>query len=453
VEAAGAGPRALAARGGGTEWLAAVARIAAERDRSEAEAIDAPTIGEPAGGAQLLVVPFASERLGRKGYAFLENRHTRPLVGPSDAAVLQVLQAQLGVVLENVAMWQELSAARQRLEQENRYYRDLTPAAAPRGRIIGDSPALRAALGLVARVAPSTTSVLVQGETGVGKELIALEIHRLSPRRDGPFIAVHIAGLAPGLVASGLFGHERGAFTGATEQAKGRFELADGGTLFLDEVGELGAEDQVRLLRVLQEGTFERVGGTRQLRSDYRLVAATNRDLQAEVEAGRFREDLYFRLAAFPIHVPPLRYRTEEIPTLALYFMEAAARKIAVKFDGIGEADMERLIDYPWPGNVRELEHVIERAALLSEPPRLRIPPLYEAFGGGSSRAANAPEWITLEEAERRYLRQVIAHTGGRITGKGGAAEILGVNPSTLNWRVGKLGLKPDLKRIRAAKP
>ncbi len=177
-------------------------------------------------------------------------------------------------------------------------------------------------------------------------------------------------------MASGLFGHERGAFTGATEQAKGRFELADGGTLFLDEVGELSLEDQVRLLRVLQEGTFERVGGTRPIRSDFRLVAATNRDLQAEVRAGRFREDLYFRLAAFPLRVPPLRERREEIPTLALFFMERASRARGVRFEGIGEADMERMLEYPWPGNVRELEHVIERAVVLSEPPRLRIPVL-----------------------------------------------------------------------------
>jgi transcriptional regulator with GAF, ATPase, and Fis domain len=450
VEAAAAGPRALAARGGGAEWIAALAAIAADREDGAPGLVEPPATGdEPVDGAQLLVVPFASERLGRKGYAFLENRHTRPLVGPSDRSALDVLQAQLGVVLENVAMWQELSAARRRLEQENRYYRNVTPAAGPHGRIVGDSPALRSVLGLVARVAPSTTGVLVHGETGVGKELIAREIHRLSPRRDAPFIAVHVAALAPGLVASGLFGHERGAFTGATEQTKGRFELADGGTLFLDEVGELGAEDQVRLLRVLQEGTFERVGGTRLLRSDFRLVAATNRDLRAEVKAGRFREDLYFRLAAFPIHVPPLRERTEEIPTLALYFMEAAARKLALKFDGIGEADMQRLVEYRWPGNVRELEHVIERAALLSEPPRLRIPPLHDALTAGAAAAA---EWITLEEAERRYVRQVIAHAGGRITGKGGAAEILGVNPSTLNWRIGKLGLKGDLKQARAAR-
>jgi formate hydrogenlyase transcriptional activator len=320
------------------------------------------------------------------------------------------------------------------------------------GEIIGAGASMREVFRRIEKVAATDVSVLVTGETGTGKELVAREIHRLSPRRDAPFIAVHVASLAPGLVASGLFGHERGAFTGATEQTKGRFELADGGTLFLDEIGELGPEDQVRILRVLQEGTFERVGGTRPVRSDFRLVAATNRDLQAEVKAGRFREDLYFRLAAFPVHVPPLRERTEEIPTLALYFMEAAQRKLAVRFDGIGEADMARLVEYPWPGNVRELEHVIERAALLSEPPRLRIPPLFEFGGKPAERPASTAEWVTLEESERRYLRAVLAHTAGRITGKGGAAELLDVNPSTLNWRIGKLGLKDDLRRARAGK-
>ncbi len=177
------------------------------------------------------------------------------------------------------------------------------------------------------------------GETGVGKELVSREVHLASPRRDGPFIAVNIASLSPGLVASALFGHERGAFTGATQQAKGRFELAHGGTLFLDEVGELSLDDQVRLLRVLQEGSFERVGGSRSLSSDFRLVAATNRDLLAAVKAGRFREDLYYRLAAFPIHVPPLRERREEIPTLALYFLERASRKLGLAFEGISEAE------------------------------------------------------------------------------------------------------------------
>jgi transcriptional regulator with GAF, ATPase, and Fis domain len=317
---------------------------------------------------------------------------------------------------------------------------------------VGDSPALRRALDLVARVAPSTTPVLVTGETGVGKELVASEIHRQSPRRQGPFIPVHVASFSPGLVASGLFGHERGAFTGATEQAKGRFELADGGTLFLDEIGELSPEDQVRLLRVLQEGAFERVGGTRAIRSDFRLVAATNRDLEAEVRAGRFREDLYFRLAGFPIRVPPLRERREEIPTLALFFMERASRSRGVRFEGIGEADMRRMLEYAWPGNVRELEHVIDRAVLLSEPPRLRIPPLDAA-----TRAAPAPPpaaerlaLVTLAEAERRHIGHVLRHVKGRITGAGGAAEILGMKPSTLNFRIRKLGLEDEVRRARS---
>ncbi|HET7824676.1 MAG TPA: sigma-54 dependent transcriptional regulator, partial [Anaeromyxobacter sp.] len=410
-------PALLGLRGGNAAWREAVLAVLRERAPDAVAALPAPAIpGETASG-QLLVVPFAAE--GRAGWACIENRYGAPAVGPADRELLEVLSVQLGVLLGNVALWQALASAREQLEEENRYWRSTRPATAPGSRIVGDSPALRGVLELVARVAPTTTSVLVTGETGVGKELVASEIHRQSPRRDGPFIAVHVASLSPGLVASGLFGHERGAFTGATEQAKGRFELANGGTLFLDEVGELSGEDQVRLLRVLQEGAFERVGGTRAIRSDFRLVAATNRDLQAEVRAGRFREDLYFRLAAFPLRVPPLRERLEEIPTLALFFMERAARARGARFEGIGEADMRRMLEYPWPGNVRELEHVIERAVVLSEPPRLRIPPLDAATRAPSVGAATAAaaargnhrrDWVSLAEAERRYIADVLHH-------------------------------------------
>jgi transcriptional regulator with GAF, ATPase, and Fis domain/tetratricopeptide (TPR) repeat protein len=452
---AGAPPRLLGGRGGDAAWRGAVQALLQERAPGEVAALPAPPSAGEERGAALLVVPFAAE--GRSGWACLQNRHGRAVVGPEDRDLLEVLSAQLGVVLGNVALWQEVSAARERLEEENRYWRSSGPAASAGSRIVGDSPALRETLALVARVAPTTTSVLVTGETGVGKELVASEIHRQGRRRDGPFIAVHVASFSPGLVASGLFGHERGAFTGATEQQKGRFELADGGTLFLDEVGELSPEDQVRLLRVLQEGTFERVGGTRPIRSDFRLVAATNRDLQAEVRAGRFREDLYFRLAAFPLRVPPLRERREEIPTLALYFMERASRARGVRFEGIGEADVRRMLEYAWPGNVRELEHVIERAVVLSEPPRLRIPALDGATRPLAAAApaapveARPPDLVTLAEAERRHIAAVLRHAGGRITGAGGAAEILDLKPSTLNFRIKRLGLQDEVRQARAA--
>jgi transcriptional regulator with GAF, ATPase, and Fis domain/tetratricopeptide (TPR) repeat protein len=447
-------PRLLGGRGGDAPWRDAVGNLLARHAPSAVEVLPDPTLAGDEGGGSLLVVPFAAE--GRSGWACLQNRHGRAVLGPEDRELLEVLSAQLGVLLANVALWQELTAARERLEQENRYWRSTTAAAAAGSRIVGDSPALRAVLDLVARVAPTSTAVLVTGETGVGKELVASEIHRQSRRREGPFIAVHVASLSPGLVASGLFGHERGAFTGATEQAKGRFELADGGTLFLDEVGELSPEDQVRLLRVLQEGAFERVGGTRSIRSDFRLVAATNRDLQAEVRAGRFREDLYFRLAAFPLRVPPLRERREEIPTLALFFMERASRARGVRFEGIGEADVQRMLDYGWPGNVRELEHVVERAIVLSEPPRLRIPPLDAATRTVAPAAAAppgpaAPQLVSLAEAERRHIAAVLRHVGGRITGAGGAAELLGLKPSTLNFRIKRLGLDEEVRLARAA--
>jgi transcriptional regulator with GAF, ATPase, and Fis domain/tetratricopeptide (TPR) repeat protein len=443
-------PRLLASRGGTREWQEEL--LARARELPASPLITRPASGEGA----LVLVPFAAPELDRRGLVALENVHTAPAVGARDADLLDALGVQLGVLLGNVTLWQELARARERLEQENRYFRENVPATTEGSQLVAHSQAMREVMGLVARVAPTGTAVLITGETGVGKELVAHELHRQSPRRGGPFIAVHIASLAPGLVASGLFGHERGAFTGATEQAKGRFELADGGTLLLDEVGELSLEDQVKLLRVLQEGTFERVGGSRPLRSDFRLVAATNRDLKAEVQAGRFREDLYFRLCAFPIRVPPLRERREEIPTLALFFMERVARQLGVRFDGVGEADMERLVAWDWPGNVRELGHVIERAALLSEPPRLRIPPLE----GGLTRAPAASpattghgsDWVTLAEAERRYIGQVLERTGGRVTGGGGAAEILAIKPSTLNFRIRKLGLTSLLETVRARK-
>ncbi|MBI5491271.1 MAG: sigma-54-dependent Fis family transcriptional regulator [Deltaproteobacteria bacterium] len=444
-------PQALTARGGDATWIRGLLELLRRREPRGVEFLEpVPEPGTQEPGGRLILVPFAAQGTGHHGWVCFENRHGRALVGPADAALLEVLGIQIGVLVENVSLWRDLEATRRRLEQELNYYRQ-QPATTPAGSIVGHSVSLQKMLNLVDRVAPTQTAVLVLGETGSGKELVAREVHHRSNRKTGPFIAVHIASLAPGLVASGLFGHERGAFTGATELVKGRFELADRGTLFLDEIGELGPDEQVRLLRVLQEGVFERVGGTRPQQSDFRLVAATNRDLEAEVRAGRFREDLFYRLNVFPIRVPPLRERPEDIPTLALYFMERVGRNAGRRFDGISEADMRRLQEHAWPGNVRELQHLIERAALLSEPPRLRIPPLSGAAKAPASVHRNEREWVRLDEAERRYIREVLEHTGGRITGSGAAAEILGLNPSTLNFRIGKLGLRPIVQRIRSA--
>ena len=455
VEWVEGGPALLGVRGAAAWHEALLARV---REGAPSTPTFEPALLQQGCGSasgQLVVVPFVDEELGRRGLLALESRATFSALGRDDGTLLRILGRQIGILVANVALWRELLDARQRLEQENRYYREVAPAAPlGGGRIVGDSPAMREVLALVRRVAPTTTPVLVTGETGVGKELVSREIHLLSPRRDGPFIAVHVAALAPGLVASALFGHERGAFTGATQQAKGRFELAHGGTILLDEIGELSLEDQVRLLRVLQEGTFERVGGARVIRSDFRLVAATNRDLPAQVSAGRFREDLYFRLAAFPLRVPPLRERRQEIPTLALYFMEKASRKLGVRFEGMPELDVARLLAHDWPGNVRELEHIIERAVLLSDPPRLRIPAL---DGKGARPAATAQatgmvdEWPSLEEVERRYVAKVLWHAHGRVTGAGGAAEVLGLKPSTLQFRIDRLGLREELRRSREA--
>ncbi|HQK19751.1 MAG TPA: sigma 54-interacting transcriptional regulator, partial [Polyangiaceae bacterium] len=434
--------RVLAARGGDRAWLDSLALRVKGPGGEVVRSVEA---GE--GGGQLLLIPYRIDELGRKGWICLENHVRPPLLGPGDGPWLESLGVQMSVLIGNVALWEELVAVRQRLERENRYYREGNPAPVASGRMVGDSPAFRHLIELIGKVAPTRSAALILGETGVGKELVAQEIHRLSAHRNGPFIAVHVASLPPGLVASALFGHERGAFTGATEQVRGRFELANGGTIFLDEIGELGVEDQVRLLRVLQEGTFERVGGTKTLRSSFRLVAATNRDLAALVREAKFREVLYYRLNVFPVVVPPLRDRLEDIPKLAFHFLDQYARRAGKEYEGIGEADMDRLLEYAWPGNVRELEHVIERAVVLSDPPMLKIPTLATSREPSSSRTPK--EFRRLEEVERQYIREVLNHVGGKITGKAGAAEILGMKPSTLQFRIDKLGLREALDQSR----
>jgi len=451
-------PEPLAARGPAA-WRSTVLQALAAAPAEgplEGRPLDDPADEGPGG---FLRIPFHVD--DETWFLALENRWTDPSFGLADRRLVRLVQTQLGVVTGNAARWREQVDAARRLERENRYHRLEGDSPAPvSSRLAGDSPALREVLALVRKVAPTDTPVLVTGETGVGKELICRELHLASARSAGPFIAVHVASLAPGLVASALFGHERGAFTGATERVLGRFELAHGGTLFLDEVGELGPEEQVRLLRVLQEGTFERVGGNRPVRSDFRVVAATNRDLAAEVAAGRFREDLYYRLAAFPIRVPPLRERVTEIPALALFFMEQAGRQLGLAYEGISHGDMERLTAHGWPGNVRELRHLIERAVMLGTPPRLRIPelgldpwpgksPAARDPGGALTGAPKAGVPVSLREVQRRHIREVLQFTGGRISGPGGAAELLGLKPSTLHFQLDRLELREALALAR----
>jgi transcriptional regulator with GAF, ATPase, and Fis domain len=300
-------------------------------------------------------------------------------------------------------------------------------------------------LDQVEHVSSTDATVLLLGETGTGKELVARAIHARSGRRDRPLIKVNCAALSPGLVESELFGHERGAFTGASERRIGRFELAHRGTLFLDEIGDVPAEAQVKLLRVLQEREFERVGGSKTLETDVRLIAATNRDLVARVADGSFREDLYYRLHVFPIRIPPLRERASDVPLLASYFVERVARQLGKPAPRIGAADLERLARYTWPGNVRELASIIERAVILSHGPELDLS--FEALPASASAAATPlppagmPPPLPLEEIQRRHIRATLEATGWRISGPDGCAARLGLPEATLRSRMKKLGI------------
>ncbi len=331
------------------------------------------------------------------------------------------------------------------LQRRNDYLQEELRSVYNFEEIVGRSPALARVFAAVERVAGTDASVLIFGETGTGKELVARAIHARSPRKDRPLVKVNCAALSPGLVESELFGHEKGAFTGATERRIGRFELADGGTLFLDEVGEIPLDLQVKLLRVLQEREFERAGGSATLRTDVRVIAATNRDLAQAIAQGKFREDLFYRLNVFPIVMPPLRERVGDIPLLVSYFIERQQAKLGRHITHVADATMERLVAYSWPGNVRELENVIERAMILSRGPELEIRP--GALGDERAPASSpAPTPGTafdgrLADVERRHIKETLRATGWRIEGPAGAAQRLGLNASTLRSRIKKLGI------------
>jgi PAS domain S-box-containing protein len=343
----------------------------------------------------------------------------------------------------------EVERLRERLAAENAYLRAEIRSDRQFGEIVGQSEALLAVLEQVRRVAPTKSSVLVQGESGTGKEAIARALHELSPRRDHPLIKVNCGAISPSLIESELFGHEKGAFTGALRQRAGFFELADGGTIFLDEVGELPPDAQVKLLRVLQEQELSRVGSETPIRVDVRVIAATNRDLAGLVEGGGFRLDLYYRLNVFPIRLPPLRERRDDIPLLAAKFLADQARALGKELSGLTPAAVRLIQSYDWPGNIRELQNVIERAAILATGRVVDIPPSL-VTSGTPHRAAQLPkalvedEPVTLAAAEARHIRRILDRTGWAVAGPAGAAALLGVPESTLRSRMKKLGVKRE---------
>ena len=384
--------------------------------------------------------------------------------GPRGLSILKIFAARAGVELERQKAYEELRLAleeneqlRKRLHAENVYLQEEIRREHNFEEIVGGSAPLLEALRKVEQVAPTDATVLVFGETGTGKELIARAIHNLSARKDRPLVKVNCGAISAGLVESELFGHVKGAFTGAIERRVGRFELADGGTLFLDEVGDLPLETQVKLLRVLQEGEFEPVGSSRTVRTDVRIIAATNRNLEDSIREGRFRSDLFYRLNVLQIHVPALRERRGDIPQLVMFFLSRFAKKFGKRVESVSQESMELLSNYSWPGNIRELQNIIERAVVLSESAVLRLgrdllpakaqlaaPESLEASAALAAMAGSAsPQSLpTLEEMERRHILAALQQSGGVVEGARGAARILNLHPNTLRSRMKKLGIQ-----------
>ena len=377
------------------------------------------------GGLDYITKPFHTEEVLARMTAHVANRRLQQELYQQNECLRKEIEAHR---LSKVAV---------------AYLRDEIKEAHNFEEITGESKALSQLLEQASVVAGTDTTVLIQGETGTGKELIARAIHNRSKRHDYPLVKVNCAALPRGLIESEIFGHEKGAFTGATKQHKGRFELADKGTIFLDEVGELSLEAQAKLLRVLQEQEFERVGGEENILVDVRVIAATNRPLASEVEAGNFRADLYYRLNVFPLSVPPLRDRKSDIPLLVEFFIKKMARKLGRGVTRISEKGMEKLLEYSWPGNIRELENVVERPTILSPEPVIEIS---ESLAKNEAVERQPRSIGTLEEVERGHILQVLTETRWAVEGEKGAASILGLKPSTLRGRMRKLGINKEVR-------
>jgi DNA-binding NtrC family response regulator len=410
--------------------------------------------GFEAGAVDYLTKPFQWEEVLARVRTHLRLRAAERELVETNRSLEAKVAERTAELAKSVA---ELDKLRQRLQDENDYLQKEIGAEMPRS-IVGSSPALLSVLEQIARVARSDATVLVNGETGTGKELIARAVHEASPRRDRPLVKLNCAAISAGLVESELFGHVKGAFTGATDKNVGRFQLADGGTLFLDEIGELPLETQVKLLRVLQEREFEPVGSAKTQRVDVRVIAATNRRLEDEVARGKFRSDLYYRLNVFPLEVPPLRARKEDLAELATHFVERFSRKLGRPAQPLSRQALAQLAAHDWPGNIRELQNTIERALLWSNGAEITIDwPLAAArsalAGDGAAMSAPAaraapaasgpaPAGTTLVEVERQHIVAMLKRTGGVIEGPKGAAKMLDMKPSTMRYRIRKLGIR-----------
>jgi formate hydrogenlyase transcriptional activator len=370
---------------------------------------------------------------------------------PEDLNTVQVLMPQIALALENLFAFEQIEELRAQVEQERTYLMDeintTASYGASSGTFVGSGPAMQQTLLRISQVAPTDTTVLVMGETGTGKELVARALHNASPRHARALIKLNCAALPAQLIESELFGHEKGAFTGATERRVGKFELADGGTIFLDEIGELPLDLQAKLLRVLQEKEFERIGGTQVVRSNARIIAATNRVLTEEVAAGRFRADLYYRLNVFPIQLTPLRERPEDIEPLVRHFLEQLSKRLGKPRRQLRPSDLAALQAYAWPGNIRELEHVLEQAIIVSQGQWLEFAGFAATptLGGSTPLAIGPGPLKTLREQERDHILTALQHTGGRVSGPQGAALLLDINPKTLEARMKKLGIRRSI--------
>jgi transcriptional regulator with GAF, ATPase, and Fis domain len=424
------------------------------------DAVEAASVARRAGVKSFLCVPIRS-RGEAIGTLDITSFH-KDAFDEDELKLLEIVSRQIETAVNNARQADELKESqtslrkalaeveelKNRLQVENVYLREEINTENNFEEIVGRSDEIKKVLRSVEQVARTGTTVLIHGETGTGKELVARAIHNLSDRKHRTLVKVNCGAISAGLVESELFGHEKGAFTGALQKRVGRFELADGGTIFLDEVGELPADVQVKLLRVLQEGEFERVGSSETIKVDVRVIAATNRDLEEAVRDKTFRSDLFYRLNIFPIYVPPLRERKSDIPLLANFFLTKFSKKLGRGFTGFSKGTIDSLLDYSWPGNIRELQNIVERAVVISDPPEIDIDG--SILGGGNvSQDYTSDENKSLEDVARSHIINVLEESGWVIDGKKGAAAVLNINPNTLRSRMKKLGIKKPERASR----